>query len=142
MTSAQLYSFVNTIVLIPWLLMIFAPNWKWTKRVISSFAFPAFFAMIYLVLMILFFGQGEGDFSTLEGLNQLFSEPNLVLVGWLHYLAFDLVVGTWEYKDSQALQINCYVVASCLLMTLLVGPIGWLFYLIIRRGYTRTWLVM
>lgn len=142
MTSDQLYTFVNAIVLIPWLLMIFAPKWSWTKRIIYSLAFPVFFAVIYLVLMILFFGQGEGDFSTLEGLTQLFGEPNLVLVGWLHYLAFDLFVGTWEYKDSQALQINCYVVASCLLLTLFVGPIGLLYYLIVRRWYSRTWLVM
>ena len=142
MDASQIYTFVNTLVLIPWLLMILAPKWKWTQRVIYSFVFPALFSGIYLVMMILFFGEGEGSFTTLDGLTQLFGNPNLVLVGWLHYLAFDLIVGSWELKDSQTHQINCYVVASCLLLTLLAGPIGFLTYLLVRRWYSRTWLVM
>lgn len=142
MTSAELYPIVNTLALIPWMLMILAPKWKWTQRIIYSFVFPAIFAGIYLVMMVLFFGEGEGDFTTLEGLTSLFGNQDLVLIGWLHYLAFDLIVGSWEYKDSQAHQISRYVVASCLLATFLAGPIGLLMYLLVRHWHTRAWLVM
>lgn len=142
MTSSQIYTLTNTIVLIPWLLMILAPQWEWTKKIIGSFIFPALFSVIYILLMISFFGQGEGDFSTLSGLTQFFSNEDLVLVGWLHYLAIDLIVGSWEYKDSQAFQINRYVVVSCLLLTLLACPFGFLIYLMVRKWYSRTWLVM
>jgi hypothetical protein len=39
------------------------------------------------------FPRGDGSFSTLAGVTQLFANPWLLLAGRLHYLAFDLLIG-------------------------------------------------
>ena len=38
-------------------------------------------------------GGVQGDFSSLAGVGALFRQPAALLAGWLHYLAFDLLVG-------------------------------------------------
>jgi hypothetical protein len=62
---------------------------------------------------------------------QLFS------AGWVHYLAFDLFVGTWETRDAVARGISRWIVAPCLLLTFLFGPIGWLAYHVARSTHGR-----
>jgi hypothetical protein len=65
----------------------------------------------------------------------LFSNPWLLLAGWIHYLAFDLLVGSWEARDAHDRGVRHLLVVPCLILTFLFGPIGWLIYLGIR---TRT----
>jgi len=40
--------------------------------------------------------------NSLAGVAAVLSVPELLLAGWIHYLAFDLFVGAWEIKDGQA----------------------------------------
>lgn len=141
MNADQIYSLVNTLVLLPWLLMLVAPKWKWTQNIIFSFAFPLLFAGVYLFLLVLYFNEGSGDFSTLEGLTALFSNKKLVLVGWLHYLAFDLFVGSWELSDAQKNGIKHLLLVPCLLLTFVMGPVGLLLYLSIRWAKTKKLVV-
>src|SRR5687767_8525855 len=42
-----------------------------------------------------------GGFSSLAAIGTLFSSPWLLLAGWTHYLAFDLLVGSWEMRDAR-----------------------------------------
>ena len=65
----------------------------------------------------------------------LFSVPELILAGWIHYLAFDLFVGAWELKDAQKERIHHIVVVPCLLTTLMFGPGGLVLYWFIKRVY-------
>jgi len=55
----------------------------------------------------------------------------------VHYLAFDLFVGTWETRDAAGRGISRWLVAPCLLLTFLFGPIGWLSYHLVRRARAR-----
>ena len=63
---------------------------------------------------------------------RLFTNQWVVLAGWIHYLAFDLFVGGWEVRDSQARGISHWFVIPCLILTFLLGPIGFLLYHIVR----------
>jgi hypothetical protein len=67
----------------------------------------------------------------------LFQKPELLLAGWIHYLAFDLFIGGWEIRDSQRHGIPHLLVLPSLLMTSMLGPIGLLFYFAIRSAKTR-----
>ncbi len=137
------YQWANTLVLLPWLLMMVAPGWKWTKKIILGLFFPVLFALAYLILFILVFEADTfSDFSTLDGLLGLFSQKEAVLVGWLHYLSFDLLVGTWEYTDSQKNKIPHYILIPCLVLTLMAGPVGLLLYWVIRWFRTKDTRVM
>ena len=46
-----------------------------------------------------------------------------------HFLAFDLFVGRWEYLDARERQLTHWLLAPCLFLTLMLGPLGLLAYL-------------
>jgi hypothetical protein len=62
----------------------------------------------------------------------LFTNAWLLLAGWLHYLAFDLLIGTWEVRDAQERGIPHALVVPCLFLTFMFGPAGWLLYVTLR----------
>ena len=135
MNLETVFSIVNAMVIPQWLLMIFAPHWKWTQKLVDSFLIPVLLAIAYAFYVIT--GLGNLDFmslSTLGGIKALFSEEQSVLVGWIHYLCFDLVAGTWIYKDSFNKGLNRILVGICLFLCLMLGPIGFLLYQITRKS--------
>jgi hypothetical protein len=74
-------------------------------------------------------------FSLLAGVVTLFSVPELVLAGWIHYLAFDLFVCAWEVKDTQKEGIHHLVLIPCLLVTLMAGPVGLVLFWVVKLSY-------
>jgi hypothetical protein len=58
--------------------------------------------------------------------------PAGATIAWVHFLAFDLFVGRWIYLDSQQRRISAWLMAPVLFLTLMLGPVGFLFYLIVR----------
>ena len=67
----------------------------------------------------------------------LFDHPNGLIVGWTHYLVFDLFVGAWEVRDARRHGIPHLAVIPCLFFTLMLGPVGLALYLAIRFAKTR-----
>ncbi|MGE0103090.1 MAG: ABA4-like family protein [Blastocatellales bacterium] len=128
MNPETLFSLANGLALIGWILLIFAPRWRWTSKLVGSGLIPLLLASVYLVLIVLFFGRAEGGFSSLAEVGKLFRNEWAVLTGWVHYLAFDLFIGSWELRDSQDLGISHLWIVPCLLLTFMLGPIGLLLY--------------
>ncbi len=75
--------------------------------------------------------------TSLGGVMALFSSPHIMLVGWVHYLVFDLFVGAWEVRDARRRSIHHGMVVPCLFLTLMVGPVGLLAYLVLRWTLRR-----
>jgi uncharacterized membrane protein (GlpM family) len=119
--------------LLSWIVLAIAPRWKWTRKIILSGVIPLLLSVAYLVLIVLFFGSAEGGFGSLADVMKLFTNQWAVLAGWIHYLAFDLFVGSWEVKDAQENGISHWFVLPCLFLTFMLGPIGFLLYNIIRQ---------
>ncbi len=59
-----------------------------------------------------------------RGEARLFENPYLLLAGWVHFLAFDLLVGAWEVRDARRVGITHLLVVPCLLLTFMAGPVG------------------
>jgi hypothetical protein len=137
MIADQIFQICNSITPLAWILLLFFPKWKWTRIIILQGIIPMILGIVYLSLIILFFGEGEGDFNSLNGVMKLFTNPWTVTAGWIHYLAFDLFVGSWEVSNSQKLGIKHYLVVPALLLTFFFGPIGLLLYHLIRAIKTR-----
>lgn len=139
MTPDQLFIVTNPLAAVGWLALVATPGRRWA-RLLAGRAIPLVFAVGYLLMFVLHVSGSQGSFSTLRGVWELFQNPWLLLAGWVHYLAFDLVVGAWEAEDSAARGISRWLVAPCLLLTFLAGPIGFLVYnaLAASRG-TRPW---
>jgi hypothetical protein len=94
-------------------------------------------AVLAVGYAILFFAHGsEGSELaanySLEGVGAFFDAPALLLLGWVHYLAFDLFVGAWEAEEAQRLSIPRALLVLCLLLTFLLGPLGLLAFLAAR----------
>ena len=132
MKAEQIFSIASLIAMISWLLLVVAPRWFLTRKVVLSGAIPLLLSGAYLVLIAVFFGSSEGGFSSLAGVMKLFTNEWTVLAGWIHYLAFDLFVGSWEVKDAGKRGISHWFVMPCLILTFLLGPIGFLLYHILR----------
>lgn len=129
----QLFSLATTSVLPAWLLLALYPR-RWVTHILSPVVLPALLALLYLGLLLstMVNGSGEGDFSSIDGVRTLFANDAGLLAGWVHYLAFDLVVGSWEVRDAQRVGIRHVLVVPCLFFTLMFGPVGLLMYLALR----------
>lgn len=132
MTADRIFLIANTIALISWIILMVAPRFVLTRKIILSGAIPLLLSAAYLVLIVLFFGKADGGFDSLPNVMKLFTNEWAVLAGWIHYLAFDLFVGAWEVKDAQARGISHWFVIPCLVLTFLFGPIGFLLYSVLR----------
>ena len=143
MSADLIFSICNTLVLPAWALLIFLPRWKWTLAIICSGIVPFFLALVYLGLLLSQVGNlGEGgSFNSLEGVMILFANPYAMAAGWVHYLAFDLLIGSWEVRDSQKLDIPHWQVIPCLILTFVLGPVGLGLYFILRSVSKKQILV-
>lgn len=135
MSPEQLFSVANTVAAVSWLLLAILPRRRWVVGVVTGTVVPALFAVLYVGLVASTFGRVEGGFSTLAAVAALFSNSWLLLAGWVHYLAFDLLTGTWEVRDAQARGIPHLLVVPCLFLTFMFGPAGWLLYMALRSAF-------
>ena len=138
MTPDQMFSIANFIALCCWLLLAVAPGQKWVANTAAGVAVPSLFAAIYTVIIGAAFAGSPGGFSSLSEVAALFSNPWLLLAGWIHYLAFDLLVGSWEVRDARERGVRHLLVVPCLILTFLFGPAGWLLYLGVRARSPHT----
>ena len=94
---------------------------------------------LWLFLDSSFAGNGVSfeDFTTLAGVMKLFMMKEVAVAGWVHYLVFDLFVGAWIGRDAQRCAVPHLLVVPCLLLTLLLGPLGLLAYLLLRGILNR-----
>lgn len=141
MSFETLFTVCNTAVLPGWLLLLVAPHWPWTTRLIASVILPGLMGLVYVFLIATGLSGAEGGFSSLAEVGQLFSKPNLLLAGWVHYLAFDLFVGCWEVRDAQKIGLSHWFVVPCLLLTFIVGPTGLLLYFVLRGAVKQRYFV-
>lgn len=141
MSNEVLFSICNTAVLPGWLLLAILPRWKWTARLITAVIIPGLLGLVYLYLVLTEFGKTEGGFGSLAQVQQLFANPTMLVAGWIHYLAFDLFLGSWEVRDAQRLGLSHWLVIPCLVLTFLFGPVGLLLYFALRAALKKQFLL-
>jgi hypothetical protein len=132
MSAQQIFSIANTIALLSWIMLAVLPRRPWVTKMITGEIVPSLFAVPYTAIIVSTFGRAPGGFSTLAGVGMLFSNPWLLFAGWVHYLAFDLLIGSWELDDARERGIPHLIVVPCLVLTFLFGPAGWLLYRMVR----------
>lgn len=133
MTTSEVFSLANVIAMPMWILMIILPNWKATRFLIDFKVVPLLLSGLYAIYIISTMLSGpDMDFGSLESVMHLFTFENAVLAGWVHYLAFDLLVGMWMLNENRTLKIHAIIMAPCLIGTFMLGPIGFLIFMAIR----------
>jgi hypothetical protein len=126
----------NALALVGWVALIAAtlrPAWRPAVWRVTGLWFPLLLAAAYGLLLALYWSDApEGGFGSLAEVQALFAVPGLLVAGWLHYLAFDLFVGTWIARDAAGRGLPRGAVVPCLLVTFLLGPLGLLLYAVLR----------
>lgn len=137
--TGTLFSLTFAVAAPFWALMILLPRWTWTTRIIGS---PQIVLPVVLIYVIVVLGS-LGDVlpavlsPTLEGVRELLGTADGATAGWAHMIAFDLFVGRWAFLDARERRISPLVMAPVLLLTILLGPVGLLVYLLIRLRRPR-----
>jgi apolipoprotein N-acyltransferase len=124
MDLSLLFDLGNVFVLPFWGLMILAPRWEVSRRVMAS---PLPFVALALLYLYGFLNslspESAADLAnpTLESLTRVFSQPPVAFTGWIHFLVMDLLAGRWIYESS--LNQGIWFRHS-LLICLFAGPLG------------------
>ena len=136
MSNETAFSVANALVFPQWMLMLVAPRWRATQWLVRTPLIPALLAVLYAAYLFTSTG-GSLDFmsfATLKGVMVLFQTggERVMLAGWIHYLAFDLVAGCYILRDAQERGIAHGWLVPCLLFCFMLGPIGMLLYVGVR----------
>ena len=132
-----LFTFVHVVALAGWALLFLAPR---GPRV-AAYVLYLCVGLLCLTYTVMFASQigsiVAGDFLSIEGIRALFAGDGGIVIGWTHYLAFDLFIGQWIAKDADHKGFSRMVQAPILLLTLLAGPIGLMVWLVVRERRAR-----
>jgi len=132
-----LFSIAGLIAMAGWLALLLSP-WipRWSDR-IAGLLVPVVLSIGYTVLLVFVPAQNGGGFGSLAEVQQLFSSSSAMLAGWVHFLAFDLVVGAWICRQARQQGIRFWMIVPCLPATFLFGPAGFLLFTVIRGSHMR-----
>ena len=143
---AALFALTNGLAILGWLLLAAGPRQPLVHSAILYFG-VALLCLIYAVTFALFLsgavdpvrvtGAGSMGFSSIAGVRGLFASDGGVVIGWTHYLAFDLFTGLWIARDADNKQFGRLIQLPFLLATFIAGPIGLLAWLIARERRAR-----
>ncbi|MCI0441883.1 DUF4281 domain-containing protein [bacterium] len=135
----MLFNISGLFVLPFWFLMIVAPHWRVTSQILKS-PFVIIAPVIAYVMLVLpqigsllpkVLGPELPEIATLLG------TPQGATIAWMHFLAFDLFVGRWAYLDSRERGISAWLMAPILFFILMLGPLGFLLYLVVRLAWIK-----
>lgn len=134
LTSPEfLFETGNMLALVGWFILIFLPR-RWRIIWIPHFIIPAVLALAYAPLIMANIYTLDGGFSSIESVRALFQNDAMLTAGWLHYLAFDLFVGSWIAVQSDKAGISRIIQPLFLIGAFMFGPIGYLLFIITRAG--------
>ena len=143
-----LFSLTNGIAMFGWLLLAALPRRPLVTTTVLYLG-VALLCLTYAVMFALLFsasvdpglvaGAKPADLSdySIPGIRALFQSDGGIVLGWTHYMAFDLFVGLWIAKDADAKGFSRIIQLPILFATLMAGPIGLLLWLMIREGRAR-----
>jgi hypothetical protein len=143
-----IFGATNLVALAAWAILLFLPRRPFALASVLYLGI-ALLCLVYAVLLVLLVagvvdplrdvGAGPPNLAdlSLAGIKELFRSDGAIVLGWTHYLAFDLFVGLWIARDADAKGFSRIAQASVLLTTFLVGPLGLLIWLAIRERRAR-----
>ena len=137
MSPDKIFSLCSTIAMAGWIVLILLPFWFHSDKFILGIIITLL-SIVYAWLVFDSFQMEDiKKFGSLQGVMQLFDNPVVVTAGWVHYLAFDLLVGIFIKRNAIRHNISHWLLVPCLLLTFMFGPVGLLLYLVIRFMKTR-----
>jgi len=134
MPTDTLFQSASLLALTGWVVLALSPlSPRWSDR-IAGLAIPLALSLGYTGLILAFWSRATGGFDSLPNVMRLFTQPEIALAGWVHYLAFDLLIGAWIARTARAEGIAFALVLPCLALCFLFGPAGYLTFTLLRAS--------
>lgn len=128
MTPDTLFQIANPLALVGWIALASSPLAPRAAQLVAGTVVPLVLSAGYTAVVLAFWSSADGGFDSLANVARLFESRWLLLAGWVHYLAFDLLVGTWVVRTARQEGIAHLLVLPCLAATFLFGPAGYLLF--------------
>ena len=136
---ATAFSLGGNLAMLGWLGLIvslFVARVRPGIQITTRFVIPALLAVAYGLLIRAGFAEAPGGgFGSLAEVRTLFTSDSALVAGWLHYLAFDLFIGSWIAADGLERRIPALLILPCLPLTFLFGPLGLLLFILLRLAF-------
>ena len=139
MTPEIAFQLANGAAPIAWVLMMAAPNSGLARRLVLSDAFIALLASAYALVILTHFNVTGADFTSLEGVTALLSDPWAMTAGLIHYLALDLLAGIMVTRKGLDLGIPRLWLLPCQLGCFMLGPVGILLFIGVSKARGNRW---
>ena len=132
-----IFSVCGGLAMLGWAGLALLPGQRVVVEVLARIVIPLLIAVVYVFLMATNYGSAPAGagFGSLDAVASLFTVRGLLLAGWIHYLAFDLFVGSWEVSDARANGIHHLFVVPCLFVTFMAGPAGLALYFLVKFAH-------
>jgi Domain of unknown function (DUF4281) len=125
-----LFSVMNSAALLGWAVLILAPRGWRALSLLPRHVVPGAISVVYVALMGAYFASAGGGFGSIAEVRRLFDSDPVLVAGWGHYLAFDLLIGVMLADRLDRAGVSRLLQAPVLGMTFMFGPAGWLLGLI------------
>ena len=139
MEITEIMFWISSIWIIPfWGLMWFLPKHEITAKAMSDIRICILPLLIpYTILVIpnlpdIFITLGS-EMPTPQLVIDFFQDDDVIIIGWLHFLAFDLLAGRYIWKRMVDLDRPIYISTPILILSMMVAPFGFLL------GLLSTW---
>jgi hypothetical protein len=134
-----LFAVSSSLAVFGWLALVASLLTKrpFLRSYVARLGVPLVLSVLYAALIVVHWGNGEGGFDTLDGVALLFESRGILLAGWIHYLAFDLLVGVHLAERSERDGVPRLVMLPIFAATLFFGPMGYLAYHLLRPLVAR-----
>jgi hypothetical protein len=136
LTPDQVFRIANVLALLGWLSLGVGVALRLERlcTLLAGRAIPLLLAAGYVAILGAHWSESSGSFSSLAGVASLFQSPWLLLAGWMHYLAFDLFIGTWIAADADAIEAPRWLLVIVLPAVFLFGPAGFLLWFLLKAS--------
>lgn len=127
-----LFQIGNTLALISWIVLLILPKQQQTIAFLK-YGVISLLALAYLLLIAQLLKELRPDsFSELSNIKALFQNDQMLVAGWFHYLAFDLLIGIFIVKEGIQSNWKRWQYSICLPFTFMFGPVGLLLFYFIK----------
>ncbi|AEF41006.1 ABA4-like family protein [Hoyosella subflava] len=117
-----------------WAMMILAPRWSATRRIIASpfIVVPSLSVCLFLIVPLFPEFWALVVAPDLTSLQQYVARPEALAGLWAQVIAWDLMIGRWIYLDSRDRRISPWLMAPVLFLAILLSPFVLPLYFVLR----------
>jgi hypothetical protein len=137
-TTEMIFYASTSLSALGWLLLMLFPHKGITQNLVHKKPVLSLaISVMYLYCIAVYLWDAKGGFFSLADVRLLFEEDFLLLAGWIHYLALDLVIGAWMVRRAKERGIPHLTMIPVLVFAYALAPIGYILYFILKSFYPQ-----